>query len=191
MEQESGEITLLLHAISNGDQMASKQLWKIAYRELKRIASNYLKKQLPANTMSTTDLVHEVFLKLMNANDKNWRNRQHFFRVISQAMRQVLVDLARKQKTQKRGNGAIRIQLNGEIAIDRHNLDRILAINDALEKLTQLNTRQGKVVELRFFAGLSLEETAKNLEVSLATIKRDWNLAKAWLTRELGENEYA
>ncbi len=191
MEQESGEITLLLHAISNGDQIAFTQLWEIAYRELKRIASNSLKKQLPANTLSTTDLVHEVFLKLMNANDKNWRNRQHFYRVAAHAMRQVLVDLARKQKTQKRGNGAIRIQLNGEIAIDRHNLDRILAINDALEKLTQLNTRQGKVVELRFFAGLSLEETAKNLEVSLATIKRDWNLAKAWLTRELGENEHA
>lgn len=185
MSTKSEELTSLLQAFALGDQSVIEKIFPIIYEELKSMASKRLKNEDAGHTLSTTDLVHEAYLKLINQKNKSWENRAHFFACAAQIMRQVLVQLARKRKAAKRGGNAPVIQIDEALVISNDNTDMILNVDYALKELEVLDKRQGRIVELRYFAGLTIEETAANLGISIATVKRDWKFAKAWLTREL------
>jgi RNA polymerase sigma factor (TIGR02999 family) len=188
----SPEISALIRAWSDGDQTALDRLTPLIYNELRRLAKRYTRNQHAAHTLQTTALVHEVYLHLVDANSAGWRDRAHFFAVSAQIMRRILIDAARARASQKRGG---KVQLaNHSTAV---NLDEIpsltsdrgaefLALEDALTDLAQIDARKAKVVELRFFGGLSVEEVAEVLKVSPQTVMRDWRLARVWLARELG-----
>ena len=189
----SVEITALIRAWGDGDRTALERLTPLIYDELRRVARRYIRNQRQGITLQPTALVHEAYLRLMDVKSAAWRDRAHFFAASAQIMRRILVDGARARASQKRGGGAA--QMNHATAV---NLDEIpalfgsdrsaelLALDDALTRLAQMDGRKGKVIELRFFGGLSVEETADVLKVSPQTVMRDWRLAKAWLTRELG-----
>lgn len=192
MQSRSSDVTRLLLRWSDGDAEALGQLIPLIYAELKRIASNQLRRERPEHTLAPTALVHELYLRLVDQRGATWQNRAHFFGLAAQMMRRILVDHARAQQAEKRGGSITRVSL--EEALDGswpgpHGPDPaaadVLAIDEALERLAQMDGEQGRIVELRFFAGLSVEETAHVLKRSPRTIKREWRLAKAWLHREL------
>jgi RNA polymerase sigma-70 factor (ECF subfamily) len=182
--EDKGEITDLLQALEAGSPEAVDRLIPLVYSELRVLASGYLRAERGDHTLQTTGLVHEAYLKLVDQRRTSWKNRKHFFGIAAQAMRRILVDYARRRRSAKRDAGRP-ITLDEELAGTRDEGD-ILGVDEALGRLAALDERQARIVELRYFAGLSIEETAEALEVSPATVKRDWLLARAWLQLELG-----
>ena len=178
------EVTQLLIDVRGGSQAALDRLLPLVYEELRRIASSYLHQEHQQRTIQTSDLVHEAYLKLMGQ-DVDWQNRAHFFGIAANAMRQILVDYARRRNAAKRGGGMTRVTLNDEMVIVEESYERVLGLDDALTQLQKLDERLSKVVELRYFSGLTVEETAEVLSVSPKTVKNDWSLAKAWLHRTM------
>jgi RNA polymerase sigma-70 factor (ECF subfamily) len=156
----------------------------VVYAELKQLAAGYLRAERVDHTLQTTGLVHEAYLKLVDQNRTTWKNRSHFFGIAAQAMRRILVDHARKRRATKRDGGRP-VTLDDEVAGIPTDTDEVLAVDEALERLAALDPRQARIVELRYFAGFSIEQTAEAMEISPATVKRDWISAKAWLQREL------
>jgi RNA polymerase sigma factor (TIGR02999 family) len=187
----TGDLTSLLRAWREGDPGAFAELASIIYDELRPLAHRYRRRQHGGDTLQTTALVHEAYVRLMRAHDVDWKDRGHFLAVAARVMRNILVDAARARGYQKRGSGSIRAELSEDIAApDAGRL--VLALNDALDHLAAVDARKSQVVEMRFFGGLSLEEIAGVLGVSVQTVMRDWRLAKAWLAREMrtgGGNE--
>src|SRR5215468_11615513 len=183
------DVTRLLSNWSNGDQAALDQLLPLVYGELRRLASAYLRRERSNHTLQSTALVHEAFMRLVNQQEVQWKNRAHFFAIAAQMIRRILVDYARSQHAEKRGSGAIKLELDEAMAVAHSGPEvDLLSLNDALDRLAQLDERQGRIVELRFFAGLSIEETAEVMHLSPASIKREWQTARAWLFREMTRN---
>lgn len=179
------DVTRLLVSWSNGNQQALEQLTPLVYAELRRLAGRYLRRERSDHTLQSTALVHEAFLRLVDQRDVRWQNRAHFFGVAAQIIRRILVDYARARQTAKRGSDACKLSLDEAIGVaERRDMD-LIALDDALEGLAEIDPQQARIVELRFFTGLSIEETAEVLGVSRATVNRDWVTAKAWLFREL------
>lgn len=186
MLSRSAAITDLLRAWSGGDGTALDRLADEVYNELRRMARRYMKNERKANTLQTTALVHEVYLRLVDVTKVEWQERAQFFAMAAQMMRRILVDAARKRAAHKRGGMAAKVDFE-ETAVLSPTPDRsILALDEALTAFSQLAPRQAKVVELRYFGGLTEEEIVATLEISTRTVRRDWDLAKAWLIRELG-----
>jgi RNA polymerase sigma factor (TIGR02999 family) len=179
------EITQLLVAWNQGDQAALELLSPLVHRELHRLAKRYMAGERQGHILQTTALVNEAFMRLIDWQDVSWQNRAHFFGLAAQIMRRILVDFARARNREKRGGGDLRVSLSQAAEVAREMSPDLVAIDDALRALEKLDSRQARVVELRFFAGLSMEETAEALKVSLSTVRRDWSLAAAWLYREL------
>ena len=178
-------VTQLLVDWGNGDRQALEKLTPLVYQELKRLATRHLRRERREHTLQSTALVHEAWLRLIDQNHVHWQNRAQFFGIAGEMIRRILIDHARNRQAAKRGDGAIKLSLDEALgAPDRRDFD-LVALDDALEDLTKLDPKQGKLVELRFFAGLSIEESAEVLCVSPATVKREWAVAKAWLYREL------
>ena len=182
---ERSEITTLLQAHSAGNPDALDELIPLVYAEMHKMARGRLINERPDHTYSATALVHEAYLKLADFNRIDWRSRNHFFAIASQVMRNLLVDYAVKRKAEKRGGNNQKITLGSVHLSTETNLDEIITIDEALKKLEQLDERQAKVVECRFFGGLTIEETANALGISEPTVSRDWKMARAWLNREL------
>ena len=178
-------VTQLLVDWGNGDRQALEKLTPLVYQELKRLATRYLRRERREHTLQSTALVHEAWLRLIDQNHVHWQNRAQFFGIAAEMIRRILIDHARNRQAAKRGDGAIKLSLDEALgAPDRRDFD-LVALDDALKDLAKLDPKQGQLVELRFFAGLSIEESAEVLGVSPATVKREWAVAKAWLYREL------
>src|SRR5258705_5715553 len=175
------EITQLLVAGNNGDAVAVDQRRRLVHRELHRIPRRYMAAERPGHILQTTALINEAYLRLIDWKNVEWQNRAHFFGLAAQVMRHILVDFARAQAREKRGGGGLKVSLSEAADIDSEQSADLVALDDALQALEKLDPRQARVVELRFFAGLSLEETAEALKVSVGTVRRDWSLAEAWL----------
>jgi RNA polymerase sigma factor (TIGR02999 family) len=182
---DQGDVTDLLLGISDGSSRAIDLLLPRVYEELKGIASARLRAERPGHTLSATALVHEAYIKLVNQDRVAWQNRSHFFAVAARAMRRVLLDHAIARKAEKRGGGAPMVTLGADNAARESNVDDVIAIDQALTRLSELDERPARVVELRYYGGLKLEEIAEVLDVSLASVNRDWRLARAFLTKEL------
>jgi RNA polymerase sigma factor (TIGR02999 family) len=180
-----GDVTRLLQAWAAGDESALQQLMPLVYQELHRLAHHYMAGEQPGQTLQTTALVHEVYLRLVDVKKVDWQDRAHFYALCARMMRRILVDFARSRSYQKRGAGAAHVQLEEAVTVSAVVGSELLEVDDALQRLSALDFRKGQVVELRFFGGLTVEETAMALKVSPETVMRDWRLAKAWLTREL------
>src|SRR5262245_32979273 len=183
----TAELTQLLLAWCAGDKQALDQLLPIVYRELQRMARHYMASERPDHTLQASALVHEAYLKLVDVRQMQWQNRAHFFGVSAQLMRRILVDFARRRRYLKRGGGVRPLTLNENLDMSTAQTTDLVALNDALNVLATVDPRRVRVVELRFFAGLSVEETAEVLNVSSDTVVRDWRLAKTWLHRELAK----
>ena|GEM_PF-337189 len=186
---ETAQITKLLKAHDSGDRQAIDQLFPLIYDDMRRMAQNKLRGERPDHTLNTTALVHEAYLKLIKFDRINYQNSRHFFAIASQVMRNILVDYAVKQKAQKRGGKQRAVALEEKDAVAEVDLSNVLSVHHALERLQEIDERQVRVVECRFFGGLSIEETAKTLGISEPTVSRDWNMARAWLNRELAGSE--
>lgn len=179
------EITRLLADWGNGDQQALEKLTPLVYGELHRLAGRYLRRERPGHTLQSTALVNEAFLKLVGQHSIRWQNRAHFFGIAAQLIRRILVDYARTKIAAKRGSNSPRLSLDEAIGVPGDSNMDLLALNDALDDLAKIDPRQSRLVELRFFAGLTVEETAEVMQLSPATVKREWTTAKAWLSREI------
>jgi RNA polymerase sigma-70 factor (ECF subfamily) len=181
------DVTRLLKAWGNGDAAALQALAPLVYGELRHMAHRYMRKENPGNTLQTTALVNEAYLRLVDADSVDWRDRAHFFAVSSQMMRRILVDAARARTSDKRGGGIARMPLNESIDGMEDRSGELIALDDALDALEKLDPRKAKVIEMRFFGGLSAAETAAVLGISEPSVLRDWKLARAWLTREMAK----
>jgi RNA polymerase sigma factor (TIGR02999 family) len=181
----STEVTGLLKAWSNGDQAALDRLSAKVHQELHRIARRYMKNERAGNTIQTTALVNEVYLRLVDVKNVDWQHRAQFFAISAQMMRRILVDAARARGSHKRGGGAVKVNVDEVPVLSPEPAASLVALDDALEALSKLASRQAKVVELRYFGGLSEEETAEVLKISTRSVRRDWQFARAWLMREL------
>jgi RNA polymerase sigma-70 factor (ECF subfamily) len=181
----SADVTVLLAQLADGDQKAASRLVPLVYSELRRMAARYMRRERVDHTLQTTALVHEAYLKLVEQTSSSWENRAHFFAVAAQVMRHILVDHARGHLREKRGGGQAVLQLDEGLVFSPEQSSRLLEVDTALHRLIELDPRQGKIVELRFFGGLTVEETAAVLGISPKTVKRDWSVAKAWLHGEL------
>ena len=179
------EVTRLLQAWGAGDQEALQQLIPFVYNELHRLAHHYMAAEQSAQTLQTTVLVHEVYLRLVDVKNIEWQNRAHFYGLCAKLMRRILIDFARSRNYQKRGGHFPHIELEEAATVSAVVGSELLAVDEALKQLATVDARKGAVVELRFFGGLTVEETAAALDVSVETVMRDWKLAKAWLLREL------
>lgn len=180
------EITGLLIDWSNGRQEALEKLLPLVEKELHRLAHRHMRRLRPGNTLQTTALINETYIRLVDQKKVQWQNRAHFFGIAAQMMRRVLLNYIRDQKRLKRGGGdAVRISLSENIAISQEKSEEILALEEALSRLAALDERRSRVVELKYFGGLNVEEIAEVLKVSKITVMRDWNFAKAWLAREI------
>jgi RNA polymerase sigma factor (TIGR02999 family) len=177
-------VTVLLHELQQGVPGAAEALIPAVYAELRRLAANYMRSERAGHTLQPTALVHEAFLKLVDQREQNWQNRSHFFGIAAQLMRRILLDHARRRSAQRRGGGH-RVTLQDGMALAGEPQLDVLELNSALDRLAELDPRQAKVVELKFFAGLEIAEIAAVTGTSPATVKRDWVMAKAWLSREL------
>jgi RNA polymerase sigma factor (TIGR02999 family) len=178
-------VTQLLAEWSNGDSAALTELTPLVYEELRRIAHHYMEGQRPDHTLQTTALVNEAYLRLADQTNPSWQNRAHFFAVAARAMRQIVVDYARSQQSQKRGGGLLRIELDEAAIISPAESKEIVDLHEALERLATLDSRKAQVVELKYFGGLNYDEMAEVLKISRVTVRRDWRVAKAWLYTEL------
>jgi RNA polymerase sigma-70 factor (ECF subfamily) len=179
-----GEVSELLRAWSDGDRAALDSLTPIVYGELHRLAGRYMKGERPGHSLQTTALVNEAYMRLVDYKNMQWQNRAHFFAVSAQLMRRILVDHARRRNL-KRGGGVQHVSLDQTAMVGSERAADLVALDDAMNLLAKLDPRKVRVVEMRFFGGLSVEETAEILKVSAVTVMRDWNTAKAWLYREL------
>jgi RNA polymerase sigma factor (TIGR02999 family) len=184
-EPSSSEITQLLRAWGNGDEGALDRLTPVVYAELRRMARRYMRRENPDKSLQATALVHEAYLKLVDARVVQWQDRAHFFAISARLMRRILVDAARTKEAGKRGGSAVRVELNESVHGTPIENEQMLQLDDAMESLAKFDPRKAKVVELRFFGGLSIEETAEVLKISEPTVMRDWKLARAWLAREM------
>jgi RNA polymerase sigma-70 factor (ECF subfamily) len=185
MKPSQEEVTDLLNGWGNGDQEALNRLMPLVYDELHRLASRYLRHERVGHTLQTTALVHEAYLKLVDQNKANWHNRVQFFAAAAKVMRHVLVDYARSRKAAKRGGDYCRLSLD-EAAISSEEKDAdLLVLNEALDNLAAIDPQQSRVVELRVFGGLTVEDTAEALGISARTVKREWSMAKAWLHQQI------
>ena len=179
------QITQMLVDWGNGDQAALEKLTPLVYNELHRLARRYMGRERPGHTLQTSALVNEAYIRMIDWKEIQWQNRAHFFAVSAQLMRRILVDFARSRNYAKRGGAARKVSLEEATVISREKGADLVALDDALDSLARLNERQSRVVELRFFGGLELEEIAEVMQVSVGTVRRDWSLARAWLHREL------
>jgi RNA polymerase sigma factor (TIGR02999 family) len=179
------EVTEMLVAWSNGDKSALERLIPLVHDELHRLAHRYMNRERPAHMLQTTALVNEAYLRLVDSTHVRWQNRAHFFAVSAQLMRRILVDFARSRNYLKRGGAAVQVSLDEALAMPPEQNPDLVALDDALTALAAVDERKSQVIELRFFGGLSIEETAEVLKVSADTVMRDWRLAKVWLLREL------
>jgi RNA polymerase sigma factor (TIGR02999 family) len=182
----SQQITHLLKKWSDGDEQALDKLTPLVYDELRQQAARYLHKERPNHSLQATALINEAFLRLIDAKDVQWQSRAHFFAIAANLMRRILVDHARRRDAEKRGGSKMRLTLDEALAVAKERDVDLLAIDEALDRLARIDEQQARVVELRFFSGLSVEETAAALGVSPKTVKRDWSVARAWLRREIG-----
>jgi RNA polymerase sigma factor (TIGR02999 family) len=187
METPPGDVTVLLRALTEGNQQAASQLVPLVYDELRSLAARYMRRERPDHTLQATALVHEAYLKLVKQRSANWQSRVHFFAIAATIMRRILIDYARRHpERSKRADK--RISLDQTVMISPDKSEQLLKLDGALDRLTKLDPRQGKIVELRFFGGLTVEETAHLLDISPKTVKREWSVAKAWLHGALHEN---
>jgi RNA polymerase sigma-70 factor (ECF subfamily) len=186
-ELASHEITQLLRAWGAGDEQALEKLMPLVHQQLRRVARYYMARERSGHVLQASALVNEAYLRLFDCRQLNWRDRAHFFAVCAQLMRRILIDIARAKHYQKRGGGAPHVSLDEALGLKEPLNVEILRLNSALDSLGALDPRKGRVVELRFFSGLSVEETAEVLRVSRETVARDWRVAKAWLLRELSQ----
>jgi RNA polymerase sigma-70 factor (ECF subfamily) len=182
-------VTQLLVAWTHGEQAALDQLVPLVHAELQRLAHRHMARERPGHTLQTTGLVNEVYLRLMDVKQVRWQDRVHFFAVSSQLMRRILVDFARSRRYLKRGGGAQKVTFDEALIPSPKRGQDLVLLDDALNALARVDARKSRVVELRFFGGLSVEETSEVLKVSQETVLRDWKLAKAWLTREMSKAE--
>jgi RNA polymerase sigma-70 factor, ECF subfamily len=184
---EPQEVTRLLIAWRNGDQAALNELLPLVYQELRRLARRRLGRERDGHTLQTTALVHEAYLRLIDQKETQWQNRAHFFAIAAQMMRRILVDHARARQYQKRGGKARQVSLDEALEVSDERAAEVVALDEALTALAEFDERKSRMVELRFFGGLSIEETAEVLQVSPGTVMRDWTLAKTWLQREINK----
>ena len=182
---DPAEVTLLLRKLSAGDCEAATQVTRLIYGELRRLATHYMRRERPDHTLQVTALVHESYMRLVDQRQANWQNRRHFYGAAAQAMRRVLVDYARARQAEKRGGDSAHVSLDAALAFSAEQSDELVRLDEALGRLAEIDPRQSRIVELRFFTGLSVEETAEVIGVSPKTVKRDWSVARAWLHREL------
>jgi RNA polymerase sigma factor (TIGR02999 family) len=187
----SHSVTKLLLAWRQGDRAALEEMTPLVYQKLRRLARHYMAGQKPGHTLQATALVHEAYVRLIDCQQVNWKDRAHFFAISAQMMRRVLVEFARSGQYQKRGGGARKTSLDESLIASPQRGQDLVALDDALQALATSYPRQSQVVELRFFGGLSVEETAEVLQVSAVTVMRDWQLAKVWLARELRKRDHA
>lgn len=179
------EVSILLRAWSDGDHHALDKLAPIVYDELRRLARHYLYQERPGHSLQATALVNEAYLRLVDYKRMRWENRAHFFAVSAQLMRRILVEHARRHNL-KRGGGIQHVELEDAVIVGGDRRENLVALDDALQQLARMDARKARVVELRFFGGLSVEETAEVLQISAVTVMRDWSSARAWLYREMG-----
>ncbi len=185
----SRDVTQLLVNWSNGDQAALDKLLPLVNAELRQLARRYMRRENPGHTLQTSALVNEAYLRLIDQKHVQWQNRAHFFGIAAQLMRRILIDHARSHHYAKRGGGAIKVSLDEAAAVTEARAAELLAVDEALEKLTAMDARKGRIVELRFFGGLTEEETAEVMGISTPTVQREWRAAKAWLRRMLMEGK--
>jgi RNA polymerase sigma-70 factor, ECF subfamily len=186
----AGDVTGLLKAWSAGDERALEKLTPLVYQELHRRARRYMANERTGHTLQTTALVNEVYLRLVDIHQRNWENRSHFYAVCAQLMRRILVDFARSRKYQKRGGGVRLMPLDEALSVCNECPPQILAVDEALRNLAEVDPRKSRVVELRFFGGLRVDETAEVMKISPETVMRDWKMAKVWLLREIGRSRH-
>ena len=184
---QNTEVTVLLNQLNDGDESAPERLLPLVYDDLRRLARAYFADEKPEHTLQPTALVHEAYIRLVNWENVDWQNRAHFFAVAAEVMRKILIDHARKKNAQKRSGGQ-KILLDEAVSFSSEKELDLINLEDALIALEKLDARQAKIVELRFFGGLSIEETAYVLKISETTVKREWTFAKAWFQRELTRN---
>ena len=180
-----GEITQLLAEVRSGNRDAESRLASVVYHELHRMASRYMHHERPDHSLQATILVHEAYLQLVNQEERNWQNRSHFFALAAQIMRRILIDHARSRHALKRGGAGVKVQLDDVVVFSDDKCEELIAVDEALTRLAARDARLGRVVELRFFAGLTEVEIGSVLGVSPRSVKRDWKVAKAWLHGEL------
>lgn len=185
MEGNPAQITQLLLAWRNGEQQALDTLMPLVLQELKKIARNFMRGQRVGHTLQTTALVNEAYVRLVDSSRVNWQDRSHFFAISAQLMRRVLVDIARRKNSLKRGGERVQVSLADDVKATPEKTTDLVALDDALDRLAEMNSRHARIVELKYFGGLTEEEIAETLDISVRTVRRDWNLARAWLFREL------
>ena len=178
-------VTHLLQRWGHGDDSALAELTPLVYEELRRLAHHYMEGQRPNQTLQTTALVNEAYLRLADQTNPSWQNRAHFFAVAARAMRQIVVDYARSQRSQKRGGGALKVELDEVAIVSPEQSQEIVDLHEALERLATLDSRKAQVVELKYFGGLNYDEMAEVLKISRVTVRRDWEFARLWLYTEL------
>ena len=181
-------VTKMLRDWRNGDQEALEQLIPVVYDELHRQAARYLRREHPGHILQTTALIHEAYLRLINQQNIEWQNRAHFYAIAARLMRQILVDHARRRQATKRGGSDIKVPLEEAMVISPGENVDLVALDEALTRLAAIDPQQSRIVELRYFSGLSVEETAEVLGVSSRTVNRDWNVAKAWLRQQIARD---
>jgi len=187
MESGRSDVTQLLKAMANGDEKAAESLLPLVYAELHRLAKSYMRRERPDHTLQATALINEAYLRLARE-DTDWNSREHFIGVAANVMRRVLVDYARQHKAGQRGGGLKRVEMEDDLAISAAKLDEVTELDEALKLLEKENPRQAKVVELRYFGGLSVEQIASFMGISPRSVKRDWSLARIWLYRQLKQD---
>ena len=184
MEDDKGQVTQLLKAMAHGDSSAAERLLPLVYAELHRLARSYMRGERPDHTLQATALINEAYLRLARE-DNDWNSREHFIGVAANVMRKVLVDYARARNAEQRGGGLQKVELQEDLAISPEKLDEVERLDDALERLEKHNARQARIVELRYFGGLTIDQVASVIGVSPRSVKRDWSLARLWLFRQL------
>ena len=182
------DVTQLLKDWSGGDQAAADKLMPLVYEELRHLAHRYMRREKPGHTLQTSALVNEAYLRLVKQSEIQWESRAHFFGIAARLMRQILVDQARRRNFAKRGGGAIRVSLNDATAIAQEQSASVVALDEALKTLEETDPRKSRIVELRFFGGMSIEETAEALNVSPGTVMREWTFARAWLRNQMSQS---
>jgi RNA polymerase sigma-70 factor, ECF subfamily len=187
MEENAGQVTQLLKAMRTGDERAAEELLPLVYQELHRLARSYMRRERAEHTLQPTALINEAYLRLAQG-DIDWQNREHFIGVAARVMRRVLVDYARQHNAEIRGGGLKRVELEEWLAISPERIDEVVSLDEALSRLAEENPRQARVVELRYFGGLSVEQIAALLGIAERSVKRDWAVARVWLFRELSPN---
>ena len=187
MPQSSPNVTALLKAWGAGEKEAFDRLIPLVYKELRHQAARYLRREAPGQTLQTTDLIHEAYIRLVDQKGARWQNRAQFFGIAAQLMRRILVDRARARHRAKRGGADVRVSLNEGMGIAESREVNLIVLDEALTRLAEIDPERARIVELRFFAGLSVEETAEALGISPRTVKRSWRFARAWLRLEMAE----